>query len=65
MEEEDILSPTSFSHDTLFLDLAEYAFRQVTVPSYAFDLWVMLELLLQLLIVVHSCLLSWCQLQGK
>lgn len=56
-----LLPTTSFSHDTLFLDLAVDTLRQVTVSSDAFDLWVMLEFLLQLLIVVHSCLLSWCK----
>lgn len=64
-KEEHALAAPSLPHDALLLDLAVDALGQVPVLSYAPDLGVELELLLQLLIVIHGCLLSGCKLQGK
>lgn len=61
-EEEHVLAPPGLSHDALLLDLAVNALGQVPVLSDAPDLGVKLELLLQLLIVIHGCLLSGCKL---
>lgn len=64
-QEEHVLPPPSLPHDPLLLDLAINTLGQVSVLSYAPDLRVKLELLLQLLIVIHSCLLSGCKLQEE
>lgn len=62
VKEEHVLPAASLLHDTQLLALAVDGLGQVAVARDAADLRVVLELLLQLLAVVHSCLFPRSQL---
>lgn len=62
---EDVLPALSFSHDLQLSSLMVDVLGQVPVVSNTSDLWVVLELLLQLLAVVDGLPLPCCQLRDR
>lgn len=59
---EHVLPAASLFHDLQLLPLVVEGLGQVSVLGDASDLWVVLELLPQLLVVVQGLPLSWGQL---